>query len=55
MRLNWLATIAAMALPFVTRKSPTPPDVPYRSSLDTAVRARSREDQSLMGHRFPLM
>lgn len=54
MRLNWLATIAAMALPIVSRRFPTRGDRPYRSSREAAIRARSREDQGLMGQRFPL-
>jgi hypothetical protein len=41
--------VAAMALPLVKRKTSVPDEVPYRSSRETAIRARSREDQSLMG------
>jgi hypothetical protein len=54
MRMNLLAMVAAMALPFVRRRSPDGADVPYRSSRETAIRARSREDQSLMGRRLPM-
>jgi hypothetical protein len=52
MRLNLLAMVAAMALPFVRRKSPDDPVVPYRSSRDTMARTLRREDQSLMGQRY---
>jgi hypothetical protein len=53
--MNLLAMLASMALPLIRRKSPSEPQLPYRSSHDIAARARRHEDQHLMGQRFPLM
>jgi hypothetical protein len=52
MRINVLAMVAAMALPFVRRRSPEDLAATYRSSRDTTARTLRREDQRLMGGRW---
>lgn len=52
MRSHLLALIAAMAMPFVRRKSSNDRETPYRSSRESAARSLRREDQSLMGQRW---